>query len=85
MYRPVWAPGPGWPGAAAITAIDAGLDGRPVGPPRSSARGLEILWAGQKYVDPHPPEDYPDLLRVRMATAPLNGNVQQSNNGTDLA
>jgi hypothetical protein len=40
---------------------------------------LELVWEGQRYVDPHPPEHYHDLLRVPMSTAPL-----ESPSGSDI-
>ena len=38
---------------------------------RPAGEMLELIWEGQRYVDPHPPEHYQDLLRVPMTTAPL--------------
>src|SRR5919202_5445301 len=53
---------------------------------RPAGEALEVLWSGQKYVDPHPAEHYRDLLRVPMRTAPLNGSPKQTgdNDNTDL-
>ena len=38
---------------------------------RPAGEMLELVWEGQKYVDPNPAQHYQDLLRVPMATAPL--------------
>jgi hypothetical protein len=57
---------------------------------RAAGAALEVVWSGQKYVDPYPPEHYRDMLRVPMQTAPLpsTGNVRTngrgSNGNTDL-
>jgi replicative DNA helicase len=41
---------------------------------RPAGEALEIVWSGQKYVDPHPAQHYTNLLQVPMTTAPLTGN-----------
>jgi hypothetical protein len=52
---------------------------------RPAGEALEVVWSGQKYVDPHPAEHYRSLLQVPMSTAPLNGNGSQASGaGTDL-
>lgn len=33
---------------------------------------LELVWSGQKYIDPQPSDHYRELLRVPMTTAPLS-------------
>ena len=38
---------------------------------RPAGEALEVVWSGQKYVDPHPAEHYRNLLHVPMTTAPL--------------
>jgi hypothetical protein len=38
---------------------------------RPAGEKMELVWEGQRYVDPQPPEYYHDLLRVPMTTAPL--------------
>jgi len=46
---------------------------------RPAGEAMEVVWSGQKYVDPHPPEHYRDLLHVPMTTAPMNGNSTHTN------
>jgi len=52
---------------------------------RPAGEALEVVWSGQKYVDPHPAEHYRSLLQARMSTAPLNGTDTHANGaGKDL-
>src|SRR5262249_15511141 len=46
---------------------------------RPAGEALEIVWSGQKYVDPHPADHYRNLLQVPMATAALNSTVDTAN------
>jgi DnaB-like helicase C terminal domain len=49
---------------------------------RAAGEALEVVWSGQKYVDPFPPEHYRDVLRVPMSTAPLAGSTNGTTDGT---
>ena len=46
---------------------------------RAAGEALEIVWSGQKYVDPHPAQHYTNLLQVPMTTAPLTGKGAHAN------
>ncbi|MBV9894120.1 MAG: hypothetical protein JO020_08120 [Chloroflexi bacterium] len=45
---------------------------------RPAGEALEVVWSGQKYTDPHPPEHYRHLLHVAMTTAPLPPNRRRA-------
>jgi replicative DNA helicase len=50
---------------------------------RAAGEALEIVWSGQKYVDPHPAAHYRNLLNAPMSTAPLSGNGVPPNPGAN--